>query len=111
MKIRVVVGGRLPEDRLEEVRAAAGEVSEVVAPNDDATLQEALPGAEVYLAGPFNRGLLEVARSLRWVHATGAGVEGMLFPEFVQREEIVFTNSRGAHHIAMPEYVLMAMLS
>ena len=111
MTLHVVVGGRLPEERLEEVRAAAGDAAEVVAPSDEAALLRQLPSAEVYLAGPFNARLLAAAPALRWVHATGAGVEGMLIPELVRRDEIVFTNSRGAHHIAMPEYVLMAMLS
>ena len=111
MTVRVVVGGRLPEERLEEVRAAAGDAAEVVAPQDDAALAEALPGAEVYLAGPFDARLLAAARALKWVHATGAGVERQLFPEFAARDDVVFTNARGAHHVAMPEYVLMAMLA
>ena len=111
MTVRVVVGARLPEALLEGVRDSAGETAEVISAAAEADVLAALPGAEVYLAGPFNPRLLEAARALRWVHATGAGVEGMLFPEFVAREEVLFTNSRGAHHIAMPEYVLMAMLS
>jgi phosphoglycerate dehydrogenase-like enzyme len=111
MTMRVVTGGRLPEARLEEIRAAAGEAAEVVLAGSEGEALQEIPEAEVYLAGPFDARILEAARSLKWVHATGAGVEGMLFPEFVAREEVLFTNSRGAHHIAMPEYVLMAMLS
>ena len=110
MTLRVVVGARLPEPLLAEVRAAAGDETEVVSPAAEEELLATLSDAEIYLAGPFDAGLLAAARSLRWVHATGAGVEGLLFPEFVEREEILFTNSRGAHHVAMPEYVLMAML-
>ena len=111
MTARVVVGARLPDGLLEEVQRAADDKAEVVAAASEEELLTALPSAEVYLAGPFNPHLLAAARSLRWVHATGAGVEGLLFPEFVAREEITFTNSRGAHHVAMPEYVVMAMLS
>ena len=111
MTLSVVVGARLPDQLLNEVRAAAGEDADVTSAASEPEILAALPNAEVYLAGPLNARLLEAARSLRWVHATGAGVEGLLFPEFVAREEVLFTNSRGAHHIAMPEYVLMAMLS
>lgn len=96
---------------MREVRAAAGDAAEVAAPDNDAALLKELPDAEVYLAGPFDARLLAGARALKWVHATGAGVERQLFPEFVERDDVVFTNSRGAHHVAMPEYVLMAMLS
>ena len=50
------------------------------------------------------------ARGPRWLHTTGAGVERLLFPELVA-SDVVVTNSRGAHRVAMPEFVLMAMLA
>ena len=42
--------------------------------------------------------------------AAADDVERLLFPEFVA-SPVVLTNARGAHHVAMPEYVVMAMLA
>ena len=106
-----MVGARLRDELLEEIRAAAGNGAEVDSATSEGALLAVLADAEVYVAGPLTPRLLSAAPALRWVHATGAGVEGLLSPEFARREEVLFTNSRGAHRIAMPEYVLMAMLS
>ena len=111
MPLTIVVGAPLPALLLKEVRTAAGPDTHVVTATTEADLLSALPTAEVYLAGPFNPRLLAAASSLRWLHSTGAGVEGLLFPELVQRDDLLLTNARGAHHIAMPEYALMAMLA
>ena len=111
MTLRIVLGSALPAALLDDIRAAAGPDAHVVTATNETELLRALPDAEVYLAGPFNPRLLGAATSLRWLHSTGAGVEGLLFPELVQRGDVVLTNARGAHHVAMPEYVLMAMLA
>src|SRR5687767_5330360 len=108
MPLNIVVGTPLPAPLLEDVRAAAGSNAHVVTASTEPELLSALPNAEVYLAGPFNPRLLAAAASLRWLHSTGAGVEGLLFPELVQRDDVLLTNARGAHHVAMPEYALMA---
>jgi len=111
MPLQVLVGARLPDSLLEEIRTAAGPAAHVVTASGESDLLTALPAAEIYLAGLFTPRLLGASSSLRWLHTTGAGVEGLLFPEFVPRDDILFTNARGAHHVAMPEYVLMAMLA
>jgi len=68
-----------------------------------------LPEAEVVLGWDFSAGTLrEVwphARSLRWVHWGGAGVDAVLFPELVQ-SDVLLTNSRGVFDRPMAEYVL-----
>ncbi|MGA7988949.1 MAG: D-2-hydroxyacid dehydrogenase [Candidatus Dormiibacterota bacterium] len=49
---------------------------------------------------------------LRWVHATTAGVDRVLFPDLID-SDVVLTNSRGVFDRALAEYVigLMLMLS
>ncbi len=106
----IVVGARLPDALLEQVRAAAGEDATLRAGAGEAELLPLVADADVLLAGTLTPRLLAAASHLRWVHSIGAGVEGLLFPELVA-SDVTLTNARGAHHVAMPEYVLMAMLS
>jgi phosphoglycerate dehydrogenase-like enzyme len=108
--MRLVIGMRLPATLLAEVRAAAGAEAEIFIGTAEAELLPSMPDAEVMLAGTFTPGMLAVADRLRWVHSTGAGVERLLFPELVE-SSVTVTNARSAHRVAMPEYVLMAMLS
>jgi phosphoglycerate dehydrogenase-like enzyme len=106
----IVIGAQLAAAQLDRVRDATDARARIeVAPAREA-LPALLAEAEAYLAGPFNAALLAAAPKLRWVHSSGAGVEGLLFPEVVA-SDVVLTNARGAHRVAMPEYVLMCMLA
>ena len=106
----LVVAARLPEALAAQVRAAAGEDARVHFATEEAALLPLMPAADAVLAGTFTPAMLAAARRLRWVHSTGAGVERLLFPELVASDVLV-TNARGAHRVAMPEYVVLAMLA
>ncbi|MGH2367047.1 MAG: D-2-hydroxyacid dehydrogenase [Chloroflexota bacterium] len=108
--LSIVVGARLPEPLLSQVREAAGPEARVVAETAETALLPLMPGASVVLAGTFTPAMLAAAPELRWVHSTGAGMERLLFPELIE-SDVVVTNARGAHRVAMPEFVLMAMLA
>lgn len=72
------------------------------------------PVAEVLVVGGEPAPIAEILRAmlgLRWIHASSAGVERFLVPELVNRDDIVFTNSSGAHEGPMAEFVLAAVLS
>ena len=58
-----------------------------------------------HLAAAWNR-----AHRLRWVHAGGAGVDALLFPEFLA-SDVVLTNSRGVFDRPIAEYVLGLLLA
>ena len=77
-------------------------------------LREALPGAAVVFATDFRSGILRDAwahaRDLRWIHAAGAGVDPLMFPELVN-SSVVLTNSGGIYDHAMAEYVLLLVLA
>ena len=106
----LVVAARLPEALAAQVREAAGEDARVHFATEEAALLPLMPAADAVLAGTFTPAMLAAARRLRWVHSTGAGVERLLFPELVASDVLV-TNARGAHRVAMPEYVVLAMLA
>jgi len=76
-------------------------------------LARVLADAEVLLLWNFRSQKLREAwhraRRLRWIHATGAGVDTVLFPELVS-SAVILTNSVGVFDQAIAEYVLGLML-
>lgn len=110
MALDLVIAAGLPVPLLERVREAAGSGSRLEVATGEGALLRLMPPAEVVLAGTFTPAMLAAAPRLRWVHSTGAGVERLLFPELVGGD-VVVTNARGAHHVAMPEYIMLAMLA
>jgi phosphoglycerate dehydrogenase-like enzyme len=77
-------------------------------------LVSALPGADVLLVWDFRSHALErawsAAGSLRWVHASSAGVNHVLSAEVVA-SDVAVTNSRGVFDEPMAEYVLALTLA
>jgi phosphoglycerate dehydrogenase-like enzyme len=81
--------------------------------HDEGTLREALPGSQILLVTDFRTDALRAAwpaaDSLRWVHATSAGVDALLIPELVE-SDIPVTNAQGIFDRSIAEYVLGAIL-
>jgi phosphoglycerate dehydrogenase-like enzyme len=77
-------------------------------------LPKALRGADVLFIWDFLSTAVPDAWSaadrLRWVHIASAGVDRVLFPEFV-RSTVVLTNSRGVFDRPIAEYVLGLVLA
>jgi phosphoglycerate dehydrogenase-like enzyme len=80
----------------------------------DEGLVSALPGADVLLVWDFRSHALAdawpAAESLRWVHASSAGVNHVLSAPLVA-SDVVVTNSRGVFDAPMAEYVLALVLA
>jgi len=81
--------------------------------SDEADLRKLLPQADVLVVTDFRTGLLERCwpkqPRLRWVHATSAGVDALMFPALVE-SDIPITNARGVFDRGIAEYVLGAVL-
>jgi len=80
---------------------------------DHDTLAEALPGTEILLVTDFRTEALSSAwhraDSLKWIHATSAGVDALMIPEVVD-SDVVVTNARGIFDRSIAEYVLGTIL-
>ncbi len=80
---------------------------------DEAALQRHLPEATVLLVTDFRTELLQrhwrQARRLRWIHATSAGVDALMFPELIE-SPVPVTNARGIFDAAIAEFVLGQIL-
>jgi len=80
---------------------------------DAETLREAMPGTQLMMVTDFRTGALpaawDLADDLKWIHATSAGVDALMFPELVESDVIV-TNAQGIFDRTIAEYVLCTIL-
>src|SRR5882672_136548 len=79
-------------------------------PPGQAEADALLPEADVVVGWAVHADNFALARRLRWVHATAAGVGSLMFPAMID-SDVVITNSRGLHADAMAEHVLGVMLA
>ncbi|GAA6132028.1 D-2-hydroxyacid dehydrogenase [Halopseudomonas sabulinigri] len=79
----------------------------------EAELRERLPNTDILVVTDFRTGLLErcwpAQHRIKWVHATSAGVDALLFPALVN-SNVLLTNARGVFDLGIAEYVLGAVL-
>ena len=84
-------------------------LAQVVHVDDREGLLKAIPAADILLVTDFRTAIVReawpLAERLRWVHATSAGVDALLFPELIA-SEIPLTNARGIFDRSIAEYVL-----
>ena len=79
-------------------------------PPDRAAAERLLPEADVVYGWLLREENFHLARRLRWVHVSAAGVGSLLFPALVE-SPVVFTNGRGLHAVSMAEHAVGLMLA
>jgi len=91
--------------RLEKVPHTTG--------SDASAFAEAATAATAILNWSASRGLLRtvlaICPNVKWVHSRSAGLDGVLFPELVERD-VILTNSRGVFSASLGEFTLAAIL-
>ena len=79
-------------------------------PPDRAAAERLLPAADVVYGVLVNAENFHLARRLRWIHVSSAGVGSLLFPALAG-SDVVLTNGRGLHAVSMAEHALGLMLA
>jgi phosphoglycerate dehydrogenase-like enzyme len=99
----------LPTEQVERLAREFPGV-EVLAPVDRAEAERLLPTVDILYGWLLKPDNFHLAERLRWVHTSAAGVGPLLFPDFVE-SDVLLTNGRGLHALAMAEHALGIMLS
>ncbi len=104
MKILAITS--LSDEQIGRIKAVSDEV-EVVAPKSREEQLAEVADADVIFGG-FSRELFSRAEKLKWVQVMGAGVNGLLFPEFVE-SDIILTSAKGyvGTHLADQTWALL----
>jgi phosphoglycerate dehydrogenase-like enzyme len=107
---KIVLAGRPTEQQLRALGQEFPAATFVAAPDVEAQVRE-LPDADAIVSWPA-REALPLARRLRWVHCTSAGIERIRFvPELIEMEQVTLTNARGAHAAAIADHCFAFMLA
>lgn len=80
---------------------------------DEHSLRGGLEDSDILVVTDFRAGMIERCwpdkPAVRWVHATSAGVDALMFPALVN-SDIPITNAQGIFNRGIAEYVLGAIL-
>ena len=108
--MKVVIAHRIGPDFVEDLRKNFPQVEFRTAYTPEEQLREA-PDAEVQF-GVITEEALNAARKLRWFHFVGIGFDHVLrsAPGLVE-SDVVMTNSRETHVIAMADHALAMVLA
>jgi D-2-hydroxyacid dehydrogenase (NADP+) len=105
----VLVLSRVTDRHLEQIRAVNSRVR-VTATADREHACTLAKDAEVIVAWNVPDGVIERATRLKWIHATAAGVDTLLFPS-VLNGRVLLTSSVGIHTTVLPEHVMAVILA
>ncbi|MBW3634604.1 MAG: hypothetical protein KY456_16415, partial [Chloroflexi bacterium] len=116
----VVIAMSVPEEILARLRAEFPRIQFIVpgeeaGVNDDsgdvpAPTEDDVREADGFIGWRFDTRLLAAARNLRWIHASGAGIERYDLGELAARR-IMLTNASGVSAPNMAEHVLGMMIA
>jgi phosphoglycerate dehydrogenase-like enzyme len=111
--VAIVLGAR--EDEPPEGIEAAREFADLRFVPDGEALVRTLAGADALFFWRAEPGWLEAAwpraDRLRWIQSASDGVDGLLFPALMARDDVVVTNARGVFDEPIAEWVVGAMLA
>ena len=89
---KILINTDLDDALIQRIQDISEEV-EIITASSEGEALEIMPEVEVVL-GPVTPAMLALGDHLRWVQNLGAGVDGVLFPEFVE-SDVVLTSAKG----------------
>ncbi len=93
----------------ERIRARWPEIRVVHLPRYDRILDE-IPDSDIFVGFSLRPEQFALARKLKWLHSTAAGVGQLMYPA-LQKSGIEVTNASGVHRIPMAEHVLGTLIA
>ncbi|MFQ6039578.1 MAG: D-2-hydroxyacid dehydrogenase [Candidatus Poribacteria bacterium] len=104
MKVLLVIG--LSDKQIGRIKAVSDQIEVVVPESREKQLAEVVDADVIF--GGFNREMFQRAENLKFVQVTSAGVDGILFPEFVE-SDIILASAKGyvGTHLADQTWALL----
>jgi D-2-hydroxyacid dehydrogenase (NADP+) len=107
-KLVTVVDPRLEDRHIEWLRDQFPDLNVLkLSPQDD--YEPSLEGAQAVVGRVLSPEIIATHPEIKWNHASGAGVETMMFKELVE-SDIIVTNNSGVHAQPISEYLVGMML-
>lgn len=104
--MKILINTEITSEHRQQIEAVSEQLHIIEAQNSAEALRNI--GDTDIVFGGFNRTLFENAKQLKWVQVLSAGVDGLLFPEFVQ-SDVVLTSAKGfvGPHLADQAWALI----
>lgn len=104
--MKILINASIKLEQQQKIENISDEITIVNPKNSEEVFKEVVDTDIVF--GGFNRKLFENAKQLKWVQVWAAGVDGILFPEFVQ-SEVILTSAKGyvGTHLADQAWALI----
>ena len=104
--MKILINTEITSDHRQRIQSVSPDL-DIVEPRDGAARLAEIRDTDVVF-GDFNRPLFDAAEKLKWVQVLGAGVDGLLFPEFVE-SDIVLASAKGyvGPHLADQTWALI----
>ena len=98
-----------PPEMPERIRTRWPEMRVVHLQRYDRILDE-LPDTDIFVGFSLRPEQFALARKLKWLHSTAAGVGQLMYPE-LRKSGIEVTNASGVHRVPMAEHILGTLIA
>ena len=98
-----------PPEMPERIRARWPEMRVIHLPRYD-RIAEQLPDTNIFVGFSLRPEQFALARRLKWLHSTAAGVGQLMYPE-LRKGGIEVTNASGVHRIPMAEHIVGTLIA
>ena len=104
--MKILINTDITSEQQQKIESVSNDLVLVQPQNSEEALREIVDTDVVF--GGFSRSLFENANQLKWVQVLGAGVDGVLFPEFV-KSDVILTSAKGfvGPHLADQTWALL----
>ena len=105
--MKVLINDRLDDHHLRQIQSSAEDIDLIIPDSSDDAL-EIMPEIDIIFGG-MNRDMFKRAERLKWVQTWGAGVDGMMYSEFVH-SEVILTSAKGTVGVHLSEHAMALLL-
>ncbi|MDE0040826.1 MAG: D-2-hydroxyacid dehydrogenase [Candidatus Poribacteria bacterium] len=104
--MKILINTEITSDHRQQIQSVSPDLV-IAEPKDETARLTEMTDTDI-LFGDFNRSLFDAAQQLKWVQVLGAGVDGLLFPEFVE-SDVVLLSAKGyvGPHLADQTWALI----
>ena len=106
--MKVLANLDLSESQVSRIEAVSDTV-EVVKADSQGEALELMPEIDVVFGG-FDHEMFLRGERLRWVQVTSAGVDGMMYPDFVE-SDVVMTSAKGIVGVHLADHAMALLLA
>ena len=105
--MKILINDRLDDHHVRQIQSSVEDIDLIIPESSDDAL-EIMPEIDIIFGG-MSRDMFKRAERLKWVQTWGAGVDGMMYAEFVH-SEVILTSAKGTVGVHLSEHAMALLL-